>query len=282
MRPSKNQHVVALLREQIGLSQEKFAESVDVKRRTIQDVELCVRPISVAIADKISRKWGVSISCLRQNDLKHGLRDLNGNPWTTASMPGHQRKSSARNSWDTLSEATLHYRIRSTQMLVSQFQDLRDFFDHGVCDKQEALLQWHFLFRLCFLALDKLQTDGTYSRRDHGDAVESTLGDLHALDKALRTWTKRSKKLEIQMDAKATEAYRNLYCDRYGWDTRGTEAYELARELGLKEAAQMDQGEFVSKLNQRLMDKGLRPLYREVKMKDCFEAIRAVYDDTGD
>lgn len=81
------------------------------------------------------------------------------------------------------------------------------------------------------------------------------------------------------MDAKAGEAIRNLLGDRFGWDVRGTEAYELARELGIGKALQMDPAEFASKLNQRLMEKGQRPLYREVTVKECLEALRSVYEE---
>jgi hypothetical protein len=289
MRRSKNAHVVALLREKLGsgnqpLSQEKFAASVDVKRRTIQDVELGVRPISVSLADKISRRWDVSMACLRQNDLKNGLRHRNGQPWTASPSAGIGSQVKPRPiekaSWDTLSEAALHSRVVSTQVLVSQFQNLRDYFDHGACDKQETILQWQFLFFLCFRALDRLQTDGTYHRRDYsGDDVEATLGDLHALNKTLHSWCKRAKKLELQMDTKAGEAVRNLFGDRYGWDIRGTEAYELALEEGIGNALRMDPAVFASKLNDRLRGKGLRLLYREVTFKECFEALRSVYEE---
>ncbi len=171
-------------------------------------------------------------------------------------------------------------RVSSTQVLVSQLQNLRDYFDHGACDKHEALLQWQFLFSLCFRALDRLQTDGTYHRRHYdGDDVEATIGDLHALNKTLRSWCKRAKKLELQMDVKASEAVRNLYGDRYGWDARGIEAYDLALELGIGKALQMDIAEFDSMLNQRLKEKRLHPLCRDVTFRECFEALRSVYKE---
>jgi hypothetical protein len=167
---------------------------------------------------------------------------------------------------------------------VSQFQNLRDYFEHGACDKQEALLQWEILFILCFKAQDRLQTDGTYHRRDYsGDDVEATLGDLHALNKTLRSWSKQAEKLDEQMDVKAGEAVRNLFGDRFGWDHRGTEAYQMALDpeegMTIGTALRMDPAEFASRLNERLKKKGLHPLYREVGVKECFEAIQSVYKE---
>src|SRR6478672_11275141 len=144
MRLSKKHHVVAVLREQIGealqkdgqpITQENFAASVGAKRRTIQDIELGVRDISVPLADKISRKWNVSMTSLRQNDLKGGLRTRDGKPWTAPPSPSERPKTKARPAqkvtWEALSESARHSRVITTQMLLNQFQDLRDYFEHA-------------------------------------------------------------------------------------------------------------------------------------------------------
>jgi hypothetical protein len=288
-RPSKDQHILAILRKRIPpagkppLSQERFAESVKSKRRTIQDVELRKRPLSVSLAARISRRWDVSETCLLQNDLKGGLRDRKGQPWKSPLLPQSKSKTKSRPvekiSWEILPESALHSRVLTTTILLDQFQNVRDYFEHAVRDQHEAYFQWQFLFTLCFGALDQLQTDGSYHRSNYEDPVEATLGEIHQLKSTLRTWSKRTQKMESKMDAPASESLRTLLADRYGWDERGAQAYELALEfLRNGKALQIDTAEFVSMLNARLIEKRLRPLHRIVTLKECFDAIKSVYE----
>jgi transcriptional regulator with XRE-family HTH domain len=282
MSRPKNQHVVALLRKQLGHTQASFAAVIESKERTIQDIELGIRPISIALADKISRQWNVSVICLRQNDLKGGLRDTDGKPWTTKSLLPDDRETKLRQnekiSWSALSEARLHFRVLSTYKLVTQFQTLRDYLEKGAADEQEASAQWEMIFRLGFAVLDKLQTEGTYHRQDCGNDLELTLGDLQQLDKALKIFSKKAKKLESSKKSTDKEAMRTLYADRFGWDERGLEAYELAVELGKKpeDRHEVDPVAFDSMLNQRLKEKGMHTLFPEVTSKRCFEAIKLI------
>jgi hypothetical protein len=283
MSRPKNQHVIAMLRQELDHTQESFAACIDSKTRTIQDVELLKRPLSIELADRISRKWNVSVACLRQNDLEGGLRDKKGNPWTNKSrLPGDRDAKLRKNknvSWDALSEARRHSRVLSTHRLLTQFQTLRDYFENGAVDEQEASAQWDMIFQLGFAALDQLQTEGTYHRRDYGNDLESTLGDLQQLNKALKIFSKKAEKLVSLKKRTDEEAMRALYADRYGWDERGLEAYELAVELGKKseDRHSPDPAAFDSILNQRLKEKGLRQLYPEVTREECFNAIERVY-----
>jgi transcriptional regulator with XRE-family HTH domain len=74
VRSKKKRHVVAWLRETLGLSQSQFASLINSSQPTIQAVELGRIPLSERFALAIESKTGTSAKWLQQNNL-HPLPD---------------------------------------------------------------------------------------------------------------------------------------------------------------------------------------------------------------
>jgi transcriptional regulator with XRE-family HTH domain len=81
-RPSKATHVLAKLREELGLHQRELAERVGLHWRTIQDIELGKTTLSRRNAIRISEKIGVSVDWLLQNDPSTEIKNVSGKRWS--------------------------------------------------------------------------------------------------------------------------------------------------------------------------------------------------------
>jgi transcriptional regulator with XRE-family HTH domain len=291
MRPSKNVHIVAHLREKLGLTQRVFAAAVGIPYATYQAIESTgdrQRRLTTAQARKISEKYDVSETSLLLNDIKGGLKHPNGQAWSSPTENDKEKlqaelKRKAK-KWGNLAPEDLRTRVTAIQVLLSQYDESADYFKHASFDNpHETLIQWMFLFTLSRRALIKLQDAGGYLRKHWPTPPEDTLSwiidDIRAVKTNVATWTTKAARAAQASEALASERIKRGFADRYGWNDSALVAFELAKEIGFSKAETMERAEFDSRLNERLKEKGLRPLYREVTFKECFEALQSVYEE---
>jgi transcriptional regulator with XRE-family HTH domain len=81
MRPAVGRHVLADLRAKLNKLQKELADYVGLSRRTIQDIERGVLPLSRRNAVRISEKTGVSVEWLLANDRSRPITNISGKPW---------------------------------------------------------------------------------------------------------------------------------------------------------------------------------------------------------
>lgn len=291
MRPSKNVHIVALLREELGLTQRAFAAEVGIPYATYQAIESTGRRrrrLTSAQARRIGDKYNVSENSLLLNDIEGGLKRPDGQPWSPPTENDKAKlqaeiKRKAKN-WGNLAPADLRTRVTAIQVLLGQYDEMSDYFKHASFDNpHETLRQWMWLFILSKRALIKLQDAGGYLRTHWpippDDGLNGIIDDIRAVKTNVATWTTKAARAERVSEELASERIKRSFADRYGWNDSTLVAFELAKEIGFSKAEAMERAEFDSRLNKRLREKGLRPLYREVTVKECFEALRTVYEE---
>ena len=74
-------HVVTLLRQELGLRQEEFAERAGLSRRTLQNVEYG-KALSWKSARAISLQFNVKPDWLMKNDPNQPMTTISGKPWS--------------------------------------------------------------------------------------------------------------------------------------------------------------------------------------------------------
>jgi len=290
-RRSRNVHIVAHLRKETGLTQEAFAAEVGIPYATYRAIESIgrrQRRLTSAQARKISDRWDVSETSLLLNDVEGGLKHPNGQPWdpgaanVKAKLQAEIKRKAKR--WGNLGPEELSTRVTAIQMLLGQYDEMADYFKHASFENpHETLIQWMWLFILSKRALIKLQDAGGYLRTHWpvppDDGLNGIIDDVRAVKTNIATWTTKAARAERTSEALASEKIKRGFADRYGWNDSVLVAFELAKEIGFLKAEAMERTEFDSRLNQRLKEKGLRPLYRQVTVKECFEAVRSVYEE---
>lgn len=86
MRPSPQRHPIAVLRKVIGLLQKELASMVNRSPRTIQSIELLKAPLTLGLAEEISRQTGVHTQWLMKGDVSIMPYDTSGEPYTKATF----------------------------------------------------------------------------------------------------------------------------------------------------------------------------------------------------
>jgi transcriptional regulator with XRE-family HTH domain len=69
-RPAKNQHVVAVLRQAIGLGQEQLADRIGISKSALQKIELNERTLTGDTAKQIADHTGVDLDWLLAGDYR--------------------------------------------------------------------------------------------------------------------------------------------------------------------------------------------------------------------
>lgn len=126
MRYSLRKHVLAILRETIGLKQPGFAELLKVSLSAVQSVEVGRLKLSVKLAETISFETGADIGWLLGNDPTKPLTDRNGQPYSVATFENVQAERARPKTEviDTLQAAiTLDVSVEKlTALLKAAFQ----------------------------------------------------------------------------------------------------------------------------------------------------------------
>ncbi len=89
-RPPKNQHVVAVLRQAIGLGQQQLAARIGCSKSYIQKIELDDRPLSLETAKRIGDHTGVDLDWLMAGNYKKPPLAAAGRPLTWERYDRHR------------------------------------------------------------------------------------------------------------------------------------------------------------------------------------------------
>jgi putative transcriptional regulator len=275
MRPSKLTHLVAVLRTELGFTQEEFGNRIGISRATVRAIEIGQRNLSQPIAEKISAVFDVKLDSVRLNDLSDGLRDRKGNRWTNKTRA---KIDKSIKQWGNLAPQARLARLTATQELLGQYLTMKDFFSNAEpLDSRLALNQWVLLFWLVSGALRRLQECEDYRPKEF-PPIESIIDDIRAVNANVAIWKRETRKLERQKEGKK-DAIRRFFAERYGWDENGLAAIQLAHDLGFEKAVRMPPAEFSRVLNERLKEKGLLPLAPEFGLADAVAAVNDFYQE---
>ena len=89
-RPAKNQQVVAVLRQAIGLGQQQLARRIDVSKSVIQKIELNERTLTGEVAKRIADHTGVELNWLLDGDYTQPPNALAGGHMTREKYDRHR------------------------------------------------------------------------------------------------------------------------------------------------------------------------------------------------
>ena len=137
--PSKATHVLAKLREELGLHQKELAERVGLHWRTIQDIERGKLQLSRRNAIKIGDKLGVSPAWLLQNDTSQEIKNVSGEQWSLKD----RQNTDAHYPWFAHRTPLVRQYILAgiCVRLFRQYLRFRAYFD-GLPDAQKVLARW--------------------------------------------------------------------------------------------------------------------------------------------
>jgi hypothetical protein len=242
MRPSKNIHLLAILRRDVGkLTQADVAFVAKVSARTIRDIELCAHPMSRPVAENIGYYYDVDPDCLIHNDLSKGLRTLEGRPWNSKTRKDVR---SRLKRWGNLAPEARRVQREITSVLLGQYLQIAHLI-RKLPDPSWQLTKWSQLFNVAktALAFSEPATKGWKAvELLCEDKLETVLDDVQAV-LADAQLVKRIKKRQPGHSNETLELKR-LYVQFFGWNDRGIVAANLFDELGRERIENMKLFEF--------------------------------------
>jgi transcriptional regulator with XRE-family HTH domain len=131
-------HVVTLLRRELGLRQEEFAERVGLSRRTLQNIEYG-NALSWKSARAITEQFNVSPDWLMQNDPDQPMTTISGKPWSPKERnnlhPLKNRTPQAKVAAWVISE-------RALRPLLEDYLRFRSYFTFAVFTDPSEMERW--------------------------------------------------------------------------------------------------------------------------------------------
>jgi transcriptional regulator with XRE-family HTH domain len=137
-RPSKGAHVLAKLRQELGLLQKEMADKVGLHHRTIQDIERGKLELSRRNAMWISEKTGVSVHWLLQNDSDRNIVNASGKQWSHKDRQAFEARSKR---WPKLSRHVQSLELTVCASLFENYLLMRALLE-GVPNPIEACSKW--------------------------------------------------------------------------------------------------------------------------------------------
>lgn len=182
MSASKKRHVLAELRDKLGLKQHSLAGEAGYHWRTIQDVERLKLKLSRRLAEDISQVTRVSPDWLLANDPDRPCVNVDGSPYRDSE--DYEQARSERSVWPTYSKLERAYALSACFLLFEQYNTHRSILDR--LPNNETT--WT-AFRQCIdNAVEEFLEDYPPRPDPPGAAVRRSLrdiqDDLRELDKA--------------------------------------------------------------------------------------------------
>jgi transcriptional regulator with XRE-family HTH domain len=137
-RPSKAAHVLAKLREELGLHQKELAERVGLHWRTIQDIERGKLQLSRRNALRISEKIGVSVDWLLQNDPSAEIKNISGERWTNKHRQALEDRAKR---WPNMSSVMRLQNLLICYNLLRDYVYFRSILE-SLPDQRKAIRDW--------------------------------------------------------------------------------------------------------------------------------------------
>ncbi len=135
---SEVKHVVTLLRRELGLRQEEFAERVGLSRRTLQNIEYG-KALSWKSARAITEQFNVSPNWLMKNDPDQPMTTISGKPWSPKERnnlhPLKNRTPQAKVAAWVISE-------RALRPLLEDYLRFRSYFTFAVFTDPSGMKRW--------------------------------------------------------------------------------------------------------------------------------------------
>jgi transcriptional regulator with XRE-family HTH domain len=138
-RTSKGAHVLAKLRQELGLHQKEMAERVGLHWRTIQNIEGGKSKLNRRTAMRISQKTGVSVHWLLQNDSDREIVNASGKKWSHKDQQAFDARSK---QWPGLSRNVRWLELAVSAPLFRDYLTIRALLE-GAPNPLEASLKWH-------------------------------------------------------------------------------------------------------------------------------------------
>jgi DNA-binding XRE family transcriptional regulator len=138
-RPSKGTHVLAKLRQELGLQQKEMADRVRLHWRTIQDIERGKLKLSRRNAIRISETAGVSINWLLRNDPGLEILNVSGKKWSQKDRQAFEARS---RRWPRLAYEARRWELGVCTTLLKDYVLVRSLLEE-VPNPTQASLEWH-------------------------------------------------------------------------------------------------------------------------------------------
>jgi plasmid maintenance system antidote protein VapI len=276
MRPSKNEHLLAILRKELGehVTQAYLAEKIRVHPTTIRRIELGKRKLTRTLAERIGDAFDVDPQCLMENDLEKGLRTRDGRRWTSKTRLEIQNRL---RRWGDLEPYARRAQRGLQSVLLHQYLDISHLI-RQLPNPDVQLFRWALLYMLAKGALIHAEpATEKLSGKDYSchDPLETVLDDVQAVLSEIRVIRRVEKRQAKQPDQSERTQYKKMLADFFGWDDRGLIAWDLFNELGQPAFDKMSfYGDFVDLVNKRCKKQGI-PI---PKPFDPFEAMQNYLD----
>lgn len=274
-RPSKNIHLLAILRQKLNLQQSELAAKVGVSARTIRKAELGTQKLSYRLAESIGDAFDLDPQSLIRNDLSKGLHTRDGRRWTTKTRLEIQNRLKrwgdlepyARQSQRGISAALLYQYLQ----IAALIRDLPE--------PEYRLMEWGQLFNVAQSALFYSQP-AAWENRGEGfssplGTLDTILDDIQAIRSDLRL-VKRIEKRQAKSLEKSNGQYKLQlsFASYFGWNDRGLIAAKMVNELGSEKVKKMSFAQFRDLVHERCRKHGV-PVPEKF---DAFKALAAYSD----
>ncbi len=275
MRPSKNLHLLARLRHELGslASQDYVAQRINVHPKTIQRIETGRRKLTRLMAERLGDAFDVDPLCLMENNLETGLRNREGRRWTAKNRREIQNRL---RRWGDLEPYARQAQRGVSAALLYQYLKISHII-RKLPEPEDRLIDWVRLFDLAISALIYSQPKTRqWSRNDFRPkgTLETVFDDLQAIwsdQRLIKRIEKRQTKQ--QKEDNDTLELKRTYAEMLGWNERGLIAAQLIEET--KEDEEMTNLEFIDLVQERCLKEGVSWPERF----DPFEAIVAWQED---
>lgn len=279
MRPSKNVHLLAVLRKELGenVSQTYLAEKIHIHPTTVRRIELGKRKLTRTLAERIGDTFDVDPQCLMENNLEKGLRTRNGRRWTSKTRLEIRDRLQR---WGDLEPYARHVQRDISAALLHQYLLIAHVI-RKMPEPERQLYRWTQLFYLAWSALANSEPAMAGMRwqdimTDSRLSLDQVFDDLQAIrsDRQLIARIEKRKPRK-QDDVNWKQAFKLYMIARLGWTDRGKVGLDIIDELSKldpEKAESMTIGQWLHLIYERCKKLGV-PLEEPF---DPFEAIEAV------
>jgi transcriptional regulator with XRE-family HTH domain len=269
MRPSKDVHLLARLRAELGLSQADVGKKIGVAERTIRRIELGTQRLTAALAERIGDHYDVAPNCLMENDLEKGLHTRDGQRWTKKTrLEIHNRLR----QWGDLEPYARQAQRGLDASLLYQYREIRDLI-RRMPNPGEQLYRWSLLHNMAVAVL--LRAEPAWKNTTWRDILtdaklETVLDDVQAILSEIRVIKrieKRAKNNQQNGDPKLE--IKLAYTGVFGFDERGLIATKVIDEVSISELESMQYSDVIDLVNKRCKKEG-------VPIPEPFDALKAM------
>jgi plasmid maintenance system antidote protein VapI len=276
MRPSKNVHLLAILREKLNLSQKCVAAAIQIHPSSVRNIELGRRKLTPAMAERLGDAYDVDPKCLMGNNLKNGLRTRDGRRWTKKTPLEIQNRLKR---WGNLEPYARQAQRGWQGVLLQQYLEISHLI-RQLPNPDVQLIRWSFLFMLTKGALIHAEpATEKMTGQDYAchDRLETVLDDVQAVLSEIRVMKRIEKRAKSNGQNRDPKLEIKLaYIGRFGGFTeRGLIAAKLIDELSVSELENMQPSDFDDLVNEIRCKKAGIPI---PKPFDPFEVMQNYLD----